>query len=180
MHTTPPTRVPDAAELARLDPERLARLLQSYAQTIDALRHQLDWFKRQLFGSKSERFMPEPDAHQMHLGEVLPVVPQQPEAGSQVPAHMRRKRRRDFSEDDGKGALFFDASKVPVQTIEVPNPEVNGLRADQYEVIGEKITHRLAQRPGSYVVLKYVRPVIKRLDSQRLYCPPAPVRTTSK
>src|SRR5689334_7640909 len=106
MHTTPPTRVPDAAELARLGPEQLAQLLQGYAHTIDALRHQLDWFKRQLFGSKSERFMPEPDAHQMHLGEVLPVVPQQPEAGSQVPAHTRRKHRRDFSEDDGKGAPF--------------------------------------------------------------------------
>ena len=33
------------------------------------------------------------------------------------------------------------------------------LTADQYEVIGEKVSHRLAQRPGSYVILKYVRPV---------------------
>ena len=31
-----------------------------------------------------------------------------------------------------------------------------------YEVIGEVLTHRLAQRAGRYVVLKYVRPVIKR------------------
>lgn len=29
-------------------------------------------------------------------------------------------------------------------------------------MIGEDVTHRLAQRPGSYVVLKYVRPVVKR------------------
>jgi transposase len=42
-------------------------------------------------------------------------------------------------------------------------------------VIGEKVTYRLAQRPGSYVVLKYVRPVIKRHDTQVLSCPPAPV-----
>ena len=27
-------------------------------------------------------------------------------------------------------------------------------------LIGEKVSHRLAQRPGSYVILKYVRPVI--------------------
>ena len=32
-----------------------------------------------------------------------------------------------------------------------------------------------AQRPGSYVVLKYVRPLIKRLDTQILHCPPVPV-----
>jgi transposase len=174
MQATPPTRVHDAAELARLDPERIAQLMRAYAHTIDALRHQLDWFKRQVFGSKSERFVPEPDAHQMHLGELLPLQAQQPEAGSQVPAHTRRKHRRDFVEDDDRGAPFFDASKVPVQTIEVPNPEIKGLSPDQYEVIGEKVTHRLAQRPGSYVVLKYVRPVIKRLDSQRLHCAYAP------
>ena len=33
---------------------------------------------------------------------------------------------------------------------------------DAFEVIGEKTTYRLAQRPGSYVVLEYVRPVFKR------------------
>jgi len=40
--------------------------------------------------------------------------------------------------------------------------------------LAEKITFRLAQRPGSYVVMKYVRPVIKRLDTQKISCPPAP------
>jgi len=42
-------------------------------------------------------------------------------------------------------------------------------------VVGEKTSHRLAQRPGSYVVLKYVRPVVKVLSTQTLHCPPAPV-----
>jgi len=54
------------------------------------------------------------------------------------------------------------------------NPEAQGLSPDQYEVIGEKTSLRLAQRPGSYVVLKYVRSVIKRRDTQTLHCPPAP------
>ena len=49
------------------------------------------------------------------------------------------------------------------------------MSAGAYEVIGEKISHRLAQRPASYVVLKYVRPVIKRRDTQVLSCPPVPV-----
>ncbi len=57
----------------------------------------------------------------------------------------------------------------------MPNPEAEGLTPDAYEVIGEKVSHRLAQRPGSYVVLKYVRPLIKRRDTQVLSCPPAPV-----
>ena len=29
-------------------------------------------------------------------------------------------------------------------------------------MVGEKVTHRLAQRPASYEVLRYVRPVVKR------------------
>ena len=42
-------------------------------------------------------------------------------------------------------------------------------------MIGEKVSHRLAQRPGSYVILKYVRPVIKRRDTQTIHCPAAEV-----
>ncbi len=46
--------------------------------------------------------------------------------------------------------------------------------ADQYEIIDHKITYRLAQRPGSYVVLKYTRPVVKHKSSQQLITTPAP------
>ena len=63
---------------------------------------------------------------------------------------------------------------MPVEVIVVPNPEIAGLAAEDFEVIGEKVSHRLAQRPGSYVVLKYVRSVIKRRDTQTLSYPPAP------
>jgi transposase len=174
---TATTRVPDATQVADLEPAQIARMLQSQASQIDELKRQVEWFKRQMFGRKSERFAPEPDAQQMHLGEVvgeLPAMPEQPDAGSHVPAHTRRKARSDFA-DDGVGGSFFDEAKVPVETIVVPNPEAQGLAPEQYEVIGEKVSHRLAQRPGSFVVLKYVRPVIKRRDTQTLHCAPAPV-----
>ena len=68
----------------------------------------------------------------------------------------------------------LDETRVPVETITIANPEIEGLAADQFEVIGEKVSHRLAQRPGSYVILKYVRPVIKRRDTQVIACPAAP------
>jgi hypothetical protein len=42
---------------------------------------------------------------------------------------------------------------VPVQTIELESPEIKGLAPDQIEVIDHKVSYRLAQRPGSYVVL---------------------------
>ena len=91
-----------------------------------------------------------------------------------VSSHTRRRPRGDMA-DDSASAPFFNDSKVPVLTIEVPNPQAKDLSPDQFEVGGEKISHRLAQRPGSYVVLKYMRQVIKRTDTQTLHCAPAPL-----
>jgi len=171
-------RVPHATEVAALGAERVAQMLHGQAVMIEELKRQIEWFKRQLFGRKSERFAPEPDPQQMHLGQVLGEDLSVPEARrddqQQVPAHKRRKPRSDFTDDTG-AAPFFDEAKVPVETIELPAAEAKDLAPDQYEVIGSKTSYRLAQRPGAYVVLKYVRPVIKRLDTQALHCAPAPV-----
>lgn len=171
------SHLPNAADVIALGAERIAQMLHGQAVEIDALKRQLEWFKRQVFGRKSERFAPEPDAQQMHLGQVLgedlAVPPEQAGAGAQVPAHRRRKPRSDFADDTG-AAPFFDESKVPVETIEVRNTETQGLAPGQYKVVGQKTSYRLAQRPGAFVVLKYVRDVIKRLDTQTLHCPSAP------
>lgn len=161
----------DAAALAELLQARTT-IAQLSAQ-VEGLKHQIEWFKRQLFGRKSERFAPLPDAQQLHLGELMASVTPEAAREQEVPAHKRRRPRSDFG-DDSAVAPFFDETKVPVHVIEVPNPEVQGLAPEQYEVIGAKTSHRLAQRPGSYVVLKYVRPVIKRRDAQTLHCPAAP------
>jgi len=172
------TRIPDAAEVAGMDVQHVAQLLRSQASQIEALRAQVEWFKRQVFGQKSERYAPQPDAQQMHLGELMPAVAAVPAAEQDVPAHKRRRARSDFT-DDAASVPFFDEARVPVVSIAVPNPEVQGLSAEEvaqhYEVVGEKVSHRLAQRPGAYVVLKYVRSVIKRRDTQTLHCPAAPV-----
>lgn len=171
-------RIPDAAEVAALDAQQVVQLLRSQAAQIEALRAQIEWFKRQVFGQKSERYPVLPDAQQMHLGELMPTVPAAPAAEQDVPAHKRRRVRSDFT-DDSTSVPFFDEAKVPVLSIEVPNPEVQDLAPDQYEVVGHKVSHRLAQRPGAYVVLKYVRQVIKRRtageETQTLHCAPAPV-----
>jgi transposase len=53
-------------------------------------------------------------------------------------------------------------------------PELTGPDADQFEVIGTKSTFRLAQRPASYVVLQYDRPIIKRKGSEQPLPSPAP------
>src|SRR5882757_7875281 len=75
----------------------------------------------------------------------------------------------------GEALPFFDETRVPMETITLQAPEQSELTPDQYEVISEKVSYRLAQRPASYVVLKYVRPVIKLRETQTLVCAAAPV-----
>lgn len=167
-------------EVSTMSTVDLAAVVRSQAQTIAtleernaALSHQLDWFRRQIFGQKSERFAPEPDPSQMHLGEVFPVPAQPLEERKSIPAHTRRMAQQDGAES-AEELQFFDESKVPVQTIVLVHADVEGLSPDQYEVIGEKVTYRIAQRPGSYQILKYRRPVIKLKASAQILALPAP------
>ena len=82
-----------------------------------------------------------------------------PNKKTRVASHERESKPKRPTDSADESSLFFDEQKVPVEVIHVPNLEAVGLAADDFEVIGEKVSHRLAQRPGSYVILKYVRPV---------------------
>jgi transposase len=144
-----------------------------------ALAVQLEWFKRQLFGEKSERRLPALPSEQLHLGEMLederPPAPK--ETVKEYERRRRPKERLEGSPDDS--GLRFDAS-VPVQLVPVKNPEIEGLTPDEYEVVTEKVTYRLAQRPGAYVVLKYVRPVVKVKATGKMSSPAAPAAVLGK
>jgi transposase len=149
------------------------RQIATLTEQVSALQHQLDWFRRQVFGQKSERFAPEPDPSQLHLGETFPVPATPIEKSRAISAHTRRVHQTDGAESSEE-LTFFDESKVPVQTITLVHADVEGLSPDQYEVIGEKVTYRIAQRPGAYHVLKYRRPVIKLKATAKILALPAP------
>jgi transposase len=171
-----------SSTLTEVSATELAVLVRSQAETIAELKHRLAWFERQLFGQKSERLKLLEDPRQMMLGEVLAGTAGPAPAGQTVAAHVRRPARRDVAAEVGEAESvpFFDASRVPVEVIEVALLEIEGLTTDQYEVIGTKRSYRLAQRPGSYVVIEYVRKVIKRKDidpesgTSAIVCAPAP------
>jgi transposase len=173
------------AELAGMSAPELVTLARSQGETIEDLErqlsqanHRIEWFERQYFGTKSERLRVLQNAQQLSLGEALGSAPAQETPAAQeqtVAAHKGRKAKRDVgAEVPGENLPFFDESRVPVLVIPVPNPDIEGLGADEYEIIGEKFSYKLAQRPASYVVLKYVRTVVKRLDTQVISAPPAP------
>jgi transposase len=168
-------KLPSEAEMASYSPTQFITLVQTLSATIQSLQGQLDWFQRQMFGTKSERLRVLENAQQLALGEVLAGAPSQaaPAQERLVAAHKRRERQKDAAVGEADSVPFFDEARVPVQTIELPDPQVQGLSPEEYEVIGQKVSYRLAQRPGSYVVLKYLRSVTKRVDNCRI----SPVQT---
>ena len=168
---------PDSEQkMKALAPAELIELVVKQEHEIVNLRRQVAWFQRQIFGQKSERRLPEADSVQGTLGESFDAIPDAalPNQKTRVASHERASKPNKPTDGADESSLFFDEQKVPVEVINVPNPQAAGLTAEEFEVIGEKVSHRLAQRPGSYVILKYVRPVIKRRDTQILSCPAAP------
>jgi transposase len=158
----------DIAAILRSKDETIA--LQ--AEQIEALRHQLKWFERQIFGQKSERFIAESNPQQLYLGQ-LPIPEAPPEKRKSVPAHTRRVATKDGA-DTAESLKFFDESRVPVRSIHLEHPDTVGKNPQQYEIIGEKISYRLIQNPGSYEILKVHRPVVKIRETQQILCAPAP------
>ncbi len=161
-----------AERAASLRLEEVVALLEENA----ALKQQNAWCKRQLFGRKSERRLREPDPQQLPLGLVSTErdpADDPPFPTETVKAYHRRAPFTVLPTGADEGGLRFDAS-VPVEVIRMPLPEGAALAPEAYEVIGEKVTYRLAQRPGAYVILKYVRPVVKVKETQAVGTAPAP------
>jgi len=145
---------------------------------VQSLKIQLDWFKRQLFGAKSEKRLEVDPAIQADLLTALGKdfsAPTKPE--TEKITYQRCKSRGDKTVTDT--GLRFDDS-VPVETLVLSAPELANVPENEQVLITEKITYRLAQRPGSYVVIKTVRPVIRRKDSGELITPPAPLNVLDK
>jgi transposase len=144
-----------AAALSQAEIVALLRQNEALAHQAAELQRQVAWFKRQLFGQKSERRLREPEARQLPLAGLLPggenPVDVPPPPTETVKAYQRHTRFASLEDLPDESGLRFDPS-VPVEVIKVSNPDLVGLTAADYEVIGEKVTYRLAQRPGSYVV----------------------------
>jgi len=152
--------------------ESLQAALQEAQAEIAQLKSQLDWFKQQLFGPQSERRLRvSPDQQFLEFGEGgSPPVADLP---TETITYQRRKakvRPEDCATDAG---LRFN-DEMPVEVIEVPAPQLQGPEADDYEIIDFKITRRLAQRPGSYVILEYRQPVVRHKSAATLTTVTAP------
>jgi len=163
--------------------DQLRAVVDQKDDRIQSLEHQLNWFKRQLFGEKSEKRDMTDNPYQQTIADLLielPETPKQPDEEKQTVSYQRGKAKKnalDSSPDDS--GLRFDDS-VPIEEIALSAPELEGPDADDYEIISYKVIYRLAERPGSQVILRYTRPVLKEKSSQRLITAPAPDNVLDK
>jgi len=163
-------------QAATMDRNDIVALLASHQEItarVAELTRQLEWFKQQLFGEKSERRFVDPDSRQLALGEWRST--DAPGKEITIAEHRRHARPAPSEETTSEDPVRFDDS-VPVEEIRLPHPPID----DDHEIVSEKTTLRLAQKPAAYVVLKYVRPVVKRKADGALTCPPAPVSVLGK
>lgn len=153
-------------EYARLRSEN-----DALREELQSVKQELAWLQRQIFGRKSEKRLIEQPSHSGLLFDALPAS-DKPAPTEQV-SYTRRKGGKNRGDAVTDSGLRFNEDTV-VEVIHVEDADVQAIPEAYREVIGEKITHRLAQRPGSYVVLEYRRPVVKDKRNDRIHTAPAP------
>jgi len=140
---------------------------QLLREQVAGLKHQVDWFKSQMFGQKSEKRLIEPNPDQLGLLGNTSASDESLSEEKQTITYQRGKGKKKRGNAVNDSGLRFDES-VPVKEVRIIPEELKGPDADQYEVIGEHKTFRLAQRPSSYFVLSYIEPVLKRKPDQQI------------
>ena len=155
------------------NPANQSVLLQALSEENAQLKRQLAWFKNQLFGAKSEkRVIDNPDQPLLTglMGE--PVEPLPPVDKQRI-TYERGKAKKNRDDDCVTDSGLRFGPDVPVKTITLEAPQLNGPDADQYDIIGYKTSHRLAQHHSAYEVLCFQRPVLKRRECGSLATTPA-------
>lgn len=115
------------------------------------MKEQLDWFKKQLFGAKSERLI-DNDQEQLEFPG-LEVLKEEPEEVA-VKGHIRKKTtqektRIEYPEDLPKEQIFLDIPE---------DQKVCPITGEPLKKIGEERSQKLAYNPGAYFIKEFIRP----------------------
>jgi hypothetical protein len=121
------------------DPELLQKENADLRFEVTYLKEQLAWFKRQIFGKKSERTVSSLNQEQLELTGLEAMQTAAEEQTQAVPAHKRRKPNRN-----GQDAIKLDPD-LPVKTVVVDVSEEEKICKETglpLVKIGEEISHK--------------------------------------
>src|SRR6266568_4234695 len=145
-----------------IESPRILEVLQQKDQRISALegelfvlKEQLDWLKKQIFGSKSERIVADlslqPLLPEFDLGTTFVPEPQQEEI-----VYKRNKP----SKNRGSDTISFP-NDLPVKRVELDIPaeeKVCPKTGEPLVCIGEEVSRKLARKPEQFYIVEYARP----------------------
>lgn len=126
---------------------------QKLQSDLQEVKFQLEWFKRQVFGAKSERFIPDDDQQTLlELGIENPI--EKPAAPQQI-SYERRKNAKEAPQGHCRGTM---PSHLPfVDDVIEPQCDTTGMVR-----IGEEVTWHYEMKPGSLFVKRIIRPKYAR------------------
>lgn len=128
---------------------------QSLTQKNQYLEEQLAWFKRQIFGKRSERVVSDLNSNQLEFDGFENINASNEAQKKTIASHTRSKPNRK-----GQDKITLP-SDLPVKTtiLDIPEEEKVCKETGQTLVrIGVEITHKLAHEPGSYYIKEILRP----------------------
>ena len=157
--------------LAAEENAALSRRNAELEEQVKKLEHDLAWFRKYVFGRKTER----------HLGEHLERATGEeadPEEGDalrdpeetvkELAERVTRQARERKKAQDAKllSRLTTDPD-VPRSILRILPPEVEALEEGvDYKIISTKVSHKIAVQPRSYMLLEIHRPVVKLLSDE--------------
>lgn len=133
----------------------LKKQTHSLSEQVVQLKEQIEWFKRQLFGKKSEKVIEKKNEEQLYFEGFDKLAKVEKEEKHTVPAHERSKPKKN-----GQDRITLPAD-LPVerQVLDIPEDQKICPETGKPLVkIGEEVTSKLAYKQGSYYIKQIVRP----------------------
>jgi transposase len=140
------------------------------AAHVEKLEFEIDWFKRQIFGTKSERFIPDDDQQLMLELGIDPTNPTSAPA-QKIEYERRQGIQKQTPKGHGRGQM---PTHLPiVKKILQPEGDVSGLTK-----IGDDVSWYYEMEPRSLYVVQTIRPKFRKADGSAIIVadlPPLPI-----
>jgi transposase len=157
-----------------LSKEELVALHVQQEGKIVRLTEELAQLKKLIYGSKSERFVPEANTKQLILDLDIPSDKLE-DASSQVSINYTRRQNKQNKTIQTGGRMALPADLPRVEIVIEPKEDVSG-----YKKIGEEITEELELEPARFIVNRYVRPKYARVNGEGVVIGELPSRPIDK
>jgi transposase len=120
---------------------------------IKELQEELEWFKRQIFGKRSEKIIPH-NENQLEFDGFGNLQKEEKEDKKTVTSYTRRKQKKDGADKITlPNNLPIKEEILDLSEKEKVCPETG----TPLKKIGEEITYKLAYKPGNYFLKKFIR-----------------------